>query len=148
MFCMCKWPHPSADQLLLLASHGAKLPQNLKKKKLVLKLKIMDTLLTDVFPNNRKVAPQICNFHSPPSTLIQIFYRHDLTYSDPWRWRRYVPLSLQSVTELPGVTTQRVLFIATAVKTSNPTYFRCGCQILRKRIRKYCRYLCTVLASQ
>jgi hypothetical protein len=50
-----------------------------RKNQFVLQLKTLDTLLPNFFPNNKKVEPQICNFHPPPSSCltfrIQIFYR-------------------------------------------------------------------------
>jgi hypothetical protein len=43
----------------------------------------------------------------------------------PWSWRRYVPLKCQlTFTRLQGVISHKTeLFIATAVRTSDPTYF-------------------------
>jgi hypothetical protein len=48
------------------------------------------------------------------------------TFLRPWRWRRYVPPKRRLLHNgLHGVISQRmILFITTAVKISNPTYFR------------------------
>jgi hypothetical protein len=49
--------------------------------------------------------------------LLELFLR-------PWRWRRYVPPKRRlQLNRLHGVTSQKMLlFITTAVKTSNPTH--------------------------
>jgi hypothetical protein len=46
----------------------------------------------------------------------------------PWRWRRYVPPKRRvQLNVLHGVISQKmILFITTAVKTSNPTYCNVG----------------------
>jgi hypothetical protein len=42
----------------------------------------------------------------------------------PWRWRPYVPPKCRAFFELHGVTTPKaVLFIVTAVRTSDPSYY-------------------------
>jgi hypothetical protein len=47
--------------------------------------------------------------------LLSLFFR-------PWRWRQYVPPKLLTLNGLHGVISQKmVLFITTAVKTSDPT---------------------------
>jgi hypothetical protein len=54
-------------------------------------------------------------FCLPPAYLLKLFLR-------PWRWRRYVPTSV-ATNRLHGVTSQKmILFITTAVKTSNPKH--------------------------
>jgi hypothetical protein len=68
------------------------------------------------FSKNRKKADSI---HLPPAcllVLLNLFLR-------PWRWRRYVPPKRRlTLNILHGVISQKiVLFITTAVKTSNPT---------------------------
>jgi hypothetical protein len=49
--------------------------------------------------------------------LLELFLR-------PWRWRRYVPPKRRlQLNRIHGVTSQKmILFITTAMKTSNPTF--------------------------
>jgi hypothetical protein len=59
------------------------------------------------------------------SFLLSLFFR-------PWRWRRYIPLKRQlTLNGLHGIISQKmVLFITTAVRTSDPTEFVCICIIM------------------
>jgi hypothetical protein len=62
-------------------------------------------------------------------------------FSLPWRWRRYVPPKRQlTFNGLHGVISQKtVLFITTAVRTSNPTFGIVGLRFEVGTFRIRCR---------
>jgi hypothetical protein len=69
--------------------------------------------------------PKFRGYISPPSAGSNKSSKIPARLIRPWRWRRYVPPKLRLTFNGPhGVISQKiVLFISTAVRTSNPTTF-------------------------
>jgi hypothetical protein len=76
-------------------------------------------------PTNKQVASCLL------AGFLNLFLR-------PWRWRRYVPPKRRlKLNGLHGVISQMILFITTAVKTSNPTIIINFCNIKGVYLKTY-----------